>query len=96
MKPGRKCYIAGKIGDLPEAEFKANFQAAVNDVYEPVSPLELPHNHNKSWQAYMKEDITAMLQCKAVYVLKNWRTSPGATIEVELAMKLSIDIIFQK
>jgi len=95
----RQCYIAGKIGDLHEAEYKRNFDMAKNYVfnlgYEPVSPVDLPHNHDKTWQSYMKEDIKAMLDCHAVFVLKNWRQSPGAIIEVDLAMKMSINIIFQ-
>lgn len=95
----RKCYIAGKIGDLPEEEYKRNFDVAKDFVYnlgyEPVSPVDLPHEHERTWQSYMKEDLKAMMDCKAVYALKNWRSSPGATIEIDIAMKLGINIIFQ-
>jgi len=95
----KKVYIAGKIGDLPPSVFLTLFEEAEKEVknmgYEPVSPTTLPHEHDKSWQSYMKEDLTAMMQCDAVYALKNWRHSPGARIEVELAMSLSINIIFQ-
>lgn len=96
----KKCYIAGKIGNLPEEEYKANFEWAKGEVYslgfEPVSPVDLPHNHSKTWSDYMKEDLVEMLKCDAVYALRNWRTSPGATIEINTALAIGINIIHQK
>ena len=96
----KKCYIAGKIGNLPEQEYKVNFAVGEIEVASmdmiPISPIELPHNHGKTWNEYMREDLIAMLQCDAVYALKNWRLSPGATIEVETAIKVGIEIIYQK
>lgn len=95
----KKCYIAGKIGDLPESVFKENFNTAKNEVealgYEPISPVDLPHVNSKTWCDYMKEDLIALLNCDAVYCLRNWRQSPGATIEVNLALSVGIDIIHQ-
>lgn len=93
------CYIAGKIGDLPVAEFTKNFQDAEKEVealgYTAISPLAIKHDHEKTWQAYMRRDIRALIECHAVYALRNWRQSPGATIEVNLAVSLGIDVIFQ-
>jgi hypothetical protein len=96
----KKCYIAGKIGNLPVHDYTENFNNAEKEVtdlgYFPISPIFLEHNHDKSWQSYMKEDIRALTLCDAVYCLRNWRDSQGATIEIELALKLGIKIIFQK
>lgn len=96
----KKCYIAGKIGDLPEAEYKANFEQGKKEVlelgYEPISPVDLPHNHNRSYSSYMREDLTEMLKCDAVYALRNWRHSPGAKEELENALFVGLDIIQQK
>lgn len=95
----KKCYIAGKIGDLSKEVYEHNFNYAKKVVsalgYEPVSPVDLPHNHDKTWESYMKDDIKALVECDAVYVLHNWRTSPGATIEVNLALSLGINTIHQ-
>ncbi len=95
----KKCYIAGKIGDLPETEYKAHFHFAKEEVkklgYEPISPVDLPHNHERTWSAYMKEDLSEMLKCEAVYALRNWRQSPGATIEIKTALAVGINIIHQ-
>lgn len=95
-----KCYIAGKIGDLPEKEYKRNFQNGVDEVealgMEPVNPVNLPHKHDQSWCSFMKEDISAMMQCTNVYALRNWRYSHGATLELNLALQLGLTIIHQK
>lgn len=93
------CYIAGKIGDLTEQEYTNNFQKAAEEVkslgYEPFSPLDLPHNHDRTWKSYMIEDIRLMMGCDAVYALKNWVHSPGARIEIGLAVQLGIKVIYQ-
>ncbi len=98
MKP--RCYIAGKVTGLPEAIYKANFRKAEIAVtilgYEPVNPVELPHDHDKTWRNYMREALQIMLQCDMLYVLPGWEDSRGALIEVQLARDLDIPIIFQK
>lgn len=95
----KKCYIAGKIGNLPEEVYKANFKRAEAEVcalfFEPVNPVELPHNHGKTWLEYMREDLTEMLKCDCVYAQKNWLRSKGARIEVFLALFLGIKVIFE-
>ncbi len=95
----KKCYIAGKIGDLPEAEYKANFENAKKEVealgFVPVSPVDLPHEHDRTWSNYMREDLIEMLKCDSVYALRNWRISPGAVIEINTALSVGINIIHQ-
>ena len=96
----KKCYIAGKIGDLPEEVYKAEFERAKKEVrqlgFEPVSPVDLPHEHNRTWSDYMREDLIEMLKCDSLYAIRNWRQSPGATIEINTALAVGINIIHQK
>lgn len=96
----KKCYIAGKIGDLPKEVYEAEFERAKTEVialgYLPVSPVDLPHQHGRTWSEYMREDVIAMLQCDAVYAIRNWRQSPGATIEINTALSIGIDVIHQR
>lgn len=95
----KKCYIAGKIGDLPKEVYETYFELAKEEVIKsgmiPVSPVDLPHNHGKSWAEYMREDLIALMGCDYVYALRNWRQSPGATIEINIALQVGIDIIHQ-
>jgi len=96
----KRCYIAGKIGNLPEEEYKANFEKGKAEVralgYEPLSPVDLPHEHGRTWSEYMREDLIEMLKCECVYALRNWRQSPGATIEINTALSVGLNIIHQK
>lgn len=95
----KKCYIAGKIGGLSELEYKTNFEVAKREVealgYEAISPVDLPHKHNKTWCSYMREDIVALMACDYLYTLRNWRHSPGAVIEVQTATLIGINVIHQ-
>lgn len=95
----KRIYIAGKIGGLPTEEFTRNFEKGRMECiglgYFPISPTDLPHDHDRSWESYMKEDMTAMIACDAVYALNNWQDSPGAKIEVRTAVDLKIPVIFQ-
>lgn len=94
-----KCYIAGKITGLPEAEYRANFEIAkkilVEMGYEPISPLDLPHNHGHSWAEYLREDIAALVECQKLFAMMDWPDSRGATIEVGLATALGLAMIYQ-
>lgn len=96
----QKCYIAGPVSGLDEKVYKANFRKAEIAVtvlgYEPINPVELPHDHDRTWLSYMREAMIAMLKCDVLYVLPDWDQSRGAGIEVELAKSLGIPVIFAK
>ena len=94
----KKAYISGKITGLSETEytelFKKGCKKAIDLGYEAVNPCELNHNHDLSWANYMKVDLIAMFGCEVVIALHNWKDSKGATIEVNLAIELGIEIIY--
>ncbi len=94
-----KIYISGKITGLPIEEATALFTAAKilleKQSHEVINPMELPHNHDKSWANYMREDIAALVTCDAIFMLDNWFESAGAQIELQLAVDLSITHYFE-
>ena len=100
-----KIYISGKISGLTTEEAQNNFESAENylkDKFESkgvaltlINPMKLEHNHNKSWEEFMKEDIGALLNCDAIYLLKNWGDSRGARIERAIALELGIEIVYE-
>ena len=96
----KKCYICGKVTGLPEKEYHAKFRQGEIAVtilgHEPVNPCTLPHNHDKTWQSYMREAITEMLRCDLVYVLQGWESSQGAQAEIALAKALGMRVIYEK
>lgn len=92
-----KIYIAGPITGHDLAERKqafTNVQAFLEDnQYEVVNPMELPHDHDKSWESYMKECIEALVKCNAIYLMPGWELSEGARLEFTIASKLKMKII---
>ncbi len=94
-----KIYISGKISQLPESEALELFEQAekvcIEMGYEPVNPMKLNHDHDKSWEMYMREDIRGMMDCEAIYMLSNWSFSKGAAIEKKLAEDLGFKVIHE-
>ena len=92
-----RIYISGKITGL--ADFEQRFAEAERELrnqgHEVVNPVNLPHNHDKTWHSYMKEDLKAMLDCDGIYMLNNWMQSTGAVIERAIASELNFEIIHQ-
>lgn len=93
-----KCYISGMITGLDIIEAKKTFEQAEKFVktigYKPINPMKLPHNHDKKWESFMKKDITALIDCQAIYMIENWQKSKGAKLELIIAKNLGIQIIF--
>jgi hypothetical protein len=94
-----KIYISGKISQLTESEAQLLFENAEKVCtemgYEPVNPMKLNHDHDKSWEMYMREDIRQMMDCEAIYMLSNWSFSKGAKIEYDLACNLGFKVIHE-
>lgn len=101
-KSPKQVYIAGCVtngGMIPEADYRKKFDTAAAKLrvlgHEPLDPTTLPHNHARRWQDYMIEALHAMLDCDAVLALPCWKRSKGATIEVQLALRLGKEVIFE-
>lgn len=93
-----KVYLSGKITGLPEAQARAQFRKAQLKIlqigFEVVNPLTLDHSINDTWESYMRTDISAMMQCDAIYMLPGWEQSRGAKLEYNLAKELNFHFIF--
>lgn len=96
MKRTRKVYISGKISGMLYTDAYEKFEAAEKKLielgYSVVNPMKIEHDHDKTWEAYMKNDIKAMCDCDTIYMLDNWRESKGANIELKLAIELGLNV----
>lgn len=92
-----KIYIAGAITghDLQERrETFMKWQKYFEDRgYAVVNPMELPHNHDKTWESYMKECIVALVDCTTIFLIDGWEESKGAQLELDIAKKLDFIIV---
>jgi len=95
-----KIYISGKISHLPEKEVKDKFEKAFQKLKahraEVINPCNLPHEHDHTWESYMKEGLKSMLDCDIVYMLSDWKQSRGAITEYELAKLLKIKVLYEE
>ena len=92
-------YIAGSISGRDYKEAREHFSRVQKNFMEKgiqhINPMKLDHDHDKSWEAYMKECIKALMSCDAIYMLKGWEESRGALIEFKLAVSLDYKILFE-
>jgi len=93
-----KIYISGKISGI-ESEAVGLFEKAEKELrlkgLDPINPMTLNHEHDKSWHSYMKEDVKALCDCDQIFMLSNWVDSKGAIIEHAIAMYLGIEVVYQ-
>ena len=96
-----KVYISGPITGRTLEEAELHFRQAhmelgrKNEVMTVINPMALNHDHDKTWESYMRHDIKAMLNCNAIYMLNGWEKSKGAIIEFNLAKELKFTILFE-
>jgi len=94
-----KAYISGKITGIEDRAVEL-FEEAEKEIielgYEPVNPMKLNHQHDLSWESYMKQDIKALCDCEIIYLLRNYSDSKGALLELAIATELKIKVIYQK
>jgi hypothetical protein len=95
----KKIYLSGKITGLNHEvalqKFKDAEISAKKHGIEVVNPMTLNHNHDKSWEAYMLEDIKYLFECDGIYMLENWTDSKGARIEHNIAKEMDLKIIYE-
>lgn len=97
-KKVKTVYISGKIGGIediaPELFLKAENELKEKG-YNVVNPMNIEHNHDKSWLSYMRNDIKALVDCDAIYMLDNWIDSRGAKVELTIAYGLDLETLFE-
>jgi len=92
-----KIYISGKITGIDNYESlfltaEANLRSQGYDV---VNPVTLNHDHDKSWEMYMRHDIRAMMDCHTIYMLIGYTGSKGAMIEYCLAKDIGMKVVYE-
>lgn len=88
-----KVYISGKI--TGDADYKQKFKTAQNILesagFEVFNPAE-QEDTGKSWTWYMRKDIAGLIECDAIFLLKDWEDSKGARLEYYIAQQLEMKI----
>ncbi len=103
-----KIYVCGPMTGRAFHNFPAFFsaeKALVGKGYDVVNPAkndggstwqrswQLTVDANRSWESYLRQDLTSMLTCDAIYTLPGWRKSRGARLEVNVAKRLGMEFV---
>lgn len=88
-------YVSGPMTGKPLLNFPA-FNAAAEALrragYTVVNPAELNPDTAASWRECMSVDIKALVDCDAVATLPDWEQSRGASLEVQIARGLGMEV----
>ena len=92
-----RVYISGPMTGLPELNFPA-FNAAAAQLrshgIEAINPAEINPDTTMTWAACMRADIKALCDCDALALLPGWEASKGAHLELHLAHRLDMAVVF--
>jgi hypothetical protein len=90
-------YLSGAMSGLPEMNFPLfNSEAARLRAigYDVVNPAEINPDASKGWAECMRADIKALCDCDAICMLKGWEKSKGAHLELHLAHRIELEVLF--
>jgi hypothetical protein len=97
-----KIYLSGKITGLEikavTEKFKCHQTFLELKGFKVVNPFELNKKMKGSmptWKDYMINDIFYLLDCDAIYLLKDWGQSLGSRIEYAIAKEMGKKIFFE-
>lgn len=92
-----KVYIAGKVTGLDRTETVAKFERAAElfreKGHEPFIPTVLPDYRDVPHEDYMHVCKSIIDICDGIYLLNDWKQSPGACQELEYAFALKKKIL---
>ena len=98
-------YISGKITGTDDYEnrFAIAEKKLKSDGYEVLNPVRTGKRLERylapevpTWIQYMKQAITSMMKADCIYMLKGYRESKGARLELFLAKVLQYEIIYEE
>ena len=95
----KRIYISGAMTGKPDLNFPL-FNAEASRLrqlgYEVINPVELNPDSGTTWNECMKRDLVALLDCDAIAMLDGWHESNGAHLEMNIAHRVGIEILFSK
>ena len=90
-------YISGPIKD--NEDYIDDFAQAESDLAQRghafVNPVTIDHDENSTYEDYMRNDLRAMLECDAIYLLRGWEKSAGAKVEFLAAVACGLEVMYE-
>lgn len=97
----KRTYISLPISGRPMSAVRANIERVSKTLKSvgliPVSPLsdEINPDPKADYATFMGNDIRALLNCGAIYMVRGWRDSRGCQLEYKAARIYGLDILVE-
>jgi Domain of unknown function (DUF4406) len=92
-------YIAGPMTGYKDMNFPAFNEKEIElifDGWHTVNPVAINPDPATPWLECMKRDLRALLMCDAIYMLRGWKDSKGASLEHHIATELGLEILYEE
>lgn len=93
----RRIYISGPMTGLPDLNFPAFHKAEaelVSEGWTVLNPASLGLVPGADWHDYLRWDIAMLATCEAIFLLPGWSQSKGVALELHIAKKLEMQILY--
>ena len=92
---GDKVYIAGPMSGYEEFNFPAfnRVEELLRKSYgykHVINPAKLHPTTDLPWVEFLKQDLRELITCDAVFLLKGWEKSRGATLEARTIEQVAV------
>lgn len=94
----KKIYISGPMTGIKEYNrpaFNAVEKSLRDKGYEVFNPAKIKGLDDWTWEDYMRECIKALPNCTHIYLLKGWKQSRGASLELYIANEINMTVIHE-
>ena len=99
MNKRKRIYISGKISGTSKKQCHSKFMDAHHMLsdkgYTVINPMYLDF-YDLEYEKYMTIDFILLETCDAIYMLHDWKDSPGAKREKAYAEWLGLEVIYQE
>ena len=103
-----RMYISGKMSGLPDNNYPYfdEVENRLNNLY-PGATIINPANIGRGlvvpeglsekeiYKLYLNESVKGLLTCNTIYMLKGWEDSSGARDELEYAIAMNYEVIYE-
>jgi hypothetical protein len=100
-------YLSGPISGRDEKEYTLHFYKVADeifrrigleglgiDTFNPVPCGKECVGSGAAWHEYMRYSISRLARCDGIALLRGWEASRGARLELDLADKLKIPVVY--
>jgi hypothetical protein len=100
-------YLSGPVSGRPEKEYFAHFRGVADEIsrraaaeglevntFNPVPYCKVRVEPGAPWHEYLRRCVSRLALCDGIALLQGWEASRGARLELDLADKLKIPVVY--